>query len=112
MRARDYQHMAERFDNHSLAVVHDAVNLRAVAAAMGLASEAGEVANEYERHLREDKHGFFYPLDEAKVRAELGDVLWNVARLASLNGWSIEDLMDENIDKLTRRYEEAGIPLV
>ena len=111
MRARDYQHMAARFDNHMNVKVDDTVNLQAVAAAMGLASLAGEVANEYERHLREDAAGFFHPLDEDKVKVELGDVLWNVARLASLNGWSIEDLMDENIDKLAERHREAGIPL-
>lgn len=101
--------MAEQFDNHLMSTVNDAVNLRAVAAAMGLASEAGEVANEYERHLREDKHGYSYPLDEEKVRVELGDVMWNVARIASLNGWDLEEIMDENIEKLTKRYEEAGI---
>lgn len=97
MRARDYQHMAEQFDNHK-------DGAKSYAAALGLASEAGEVANEYERALRVDRS-----LDTDKVKTELGDVLWNVARLASLNGWSIEDLMDENIDKLTKRYEEAGI---
>lgn len=97
MRARDYQHMAEAFDNHKTWA-------KSYAAALGLASEAGEVANEYERALREG-----WTLSRDKVKTELGDVLWNVARLASLNGWSIEDLMDENIDKLTRRYEEAGI---
>ena len=38
MRARDYQHMAARFDNHMNVKVDDTVNLHAVAAAMGLAS--------------------------------------------------------------------------
>lgn len=97
MRARDYQSMAAAFDNHR-------ESARSYAAALGLASEAGEVANEYERALREG-----WTLDRDKVKTELGDVLWNVARLASLNGWSIEDLMDENIDKLTKRYESEGI---
>lgn len=97
MRARDYQHMAEKFDNHR-------EGAKSYAAALGLASEAGEVANEYERALREG-----WSLDRDKVQTELGDVLWNVARLASLNGWSIEDLMDENIDKLTKRFTEEGI---
>lgn len=99
MRARDYQTMAEKFDNHR-------PGAKAFGAALGLASEAGEVANEYERALREG-----WTLDKDKVKTELGDVLWNVARLASINGWSIEDLMDENIDKLTQRYAEGGIPV-
>lgn len=91
--------MAEVFDNHR-------DGSKAHAAVHGLTSEAGEVANEYERSLREG-----WTLDRDKVKTELGDVLWNVARLASLNGWEIEELMDENIDKLTERYKEAGIPL-
>ncbi len=99
MRASDYQRMAGVFDNHR-------EGSKAHAAVHGLTSEAGEVANEYERSLREG-----WILDRDKVKTELGDVLWNVARLASINGWSIEDLMDENIDKLTERYKEAGIPL-
>lgn len=97
MRARDYQTLAAGFDNHK-------EGAKSYAAALGLASEAGEVANEYERALREG-----WSLDADKVKTELGDVLWNVARLASLNGWSMEDLMDENIDKLTIRYAEAGL---
>jgi NTP pyrophosphatase (non-canonical NTP hydrolase) len=99
VRARDYQEVAAQFDNHK-------VGMKATAAALGLASEAGEVANEYERGMRVGRG-----TDYAKVKTELGDVLWNVARLASLNGWQIEDLMDENIAKLTVRYAEAGIPL-
>ena len=94
MRARDYQRMAEPFDNHR-------DGAKAHAAALGLASEAGEVANEYERGLREG-----WSLDRDKVKVELGDVLWNVARLASLNGWEIEEIMDENIDKLEKRYHD------
>ncbi len=97
MRARDYQRAAEPFDNHK-------EGAKSYAAALGLASEAGEVANEYERALREG-----WSLNKDKVKTELGDVLWNVARLASLNGWEMEDLMDENIDKLTARYAEAGL---
>lgn len=97
MRARDYQAMAEKFDDHR-------EGAKSYAAALGLASEAGEVANEYERALREG-----WSLNQDKVKTELGDVLWNVARLASLNGWSIEDLMDENIDKLEQRFAERSI---
>jgi NTP pyrophosphatase (non-canonical NTP hydrolase) len=97
MRARDYQIVAGTFDNH-------VDGFKAYAAALGLASEAGEVANEYERSLREG-----WVLNQEKVKTELGDVLWNVARLASLNSWSIEDLMAENIDKLTARYAKDGL---
>lgn len=104
MDADEYQRQAERFDNHGPLAV-----MKETAAALGLAAEAGEVANEYERSLRMDERGNLRPLNLEKIRVELGDVLWNVARLASLNGWSIEDLMGENIEKLTKRYEEAGI---
>ncbi len=76
------------------------------ALALGLCAEAGEVANEYERSRREGGR-----LDPVKVADELGDVLWNVARLADELGYSLENLFESNINKLLARYQERGIPL-
>ncbi len=98
MRARDFQKVAPTFDTHE-------DHLGAIPFAMGLAAEAGEVANEFERMMR--KGGW---LDRDKTRAEMGDVLWHLANLAEVMGWDLEEIMDENIAKLTARYAEEGIP--
>lgn len=97
MEARHYQQLTGTFDTH--------VNyLGAIPYALGLAAEAGEVANEFERSTRKD-----YNLDWDKVRAELGDVLWHLAGIANTFGWSLEEIMDENIKKLEERYDREGI---
>ena len=46
-----------------------------------------------------------YTPQEAMARLywELGDVLWHIAEVASDNGWSLEEIMKDNIDKLESR---------
>lgn len=62
-----------------------------------LASEAGEVAGKYAKWVRDGE------LDEVGMQKELGDVLWQAAGLASVMGWSMEDIAQQNLDKLAQR---------
>lgn len=98
MTPNEYIEACRKFDNHKTGMAEAAL-------ALGLASEAGEVANEFERGMRVGR-GVDYP----KVYLELGDVLWQIARLCDIFGWSFEGLMEQNIKKLTERYEREGIP--
>ncbi|MCA2570655.1 nucleoside triphosphate pyrophosphohydrolase family protein [Microcystis sp. M42BS1] len=70
------------------------------ACVMGLLSEAGEVAGVFQKLIRGD-----YTPDVAmsKLYKELGDVLWHVAGVATDNGWTLEEIMKDNIDKLESR---------
>ena len=72
----------------------------AEACIMGLLSEAGEVAGVFQKFIRGD-----YSEDVAvtKLHKELGDILWHVSEICSDNGWTIEEVMKENIDKLESR---------
>ncbi len=67
---------------------------------LGLAGEAGEVANIVKKALR-DNH-----LDKDRLKDELGDVLWYVARLAGDLEFTLEEIAEFNLDKLRRRYIE------
>lgn len=98
MQANEYQKWCRRFDNHD--------GEPDTALALGLVAEAGEVANEYERSYRKG-----HMLNVDKVVGELGDVLWNVARLADELGYPLENLFEQNINKLLARYQERGLPL-
>lgn len=67
---------------------------------MGLSSEAGEVAGKVKKYLRDGK------LDIGGLAYEIGDCLWYCARLADALGYTMEDLMTINFNKLNKRKEE------
>lgn len=71
--------------------------------AMGIASEAGEVAGKIKKLLRDGK------LDSVAVMHEVGDVMWYCARLADALGFELEDVMQVNYAKLTRRKDNGTI---
>lgn len=77
-----------------------------VYAALGLAGEAGEVANKVKKVLRDD-HSVLTDDRKAELCGELGDVLWYIAAAASELGVSMEDLAVANLSKLSAR-QTAG----
>lgn len=70
--------------------------------ALGVAGEAGEVADLIKKHL-----GHGHPLDVQKLKLELGDVLWYVAALAALHEIPLSEVAEANIEKLTKRYPDG-----
>lgn len=68
----------------------------------GIGEEAGEVLGKMKKAIRD---GHTYEQVQANVKAELGDVLWYVARLAKEMGLSLEDVAEANLDKLNSRKE-------
>ena len=69
---------------------------------MGLSGEAGEVADKVKKVLR-DRGGLFDDAIRAEIALELGDVLWYVAQLASELGYELEDVANQNLQKLRDR---------
>jgi len=70
--------------------------------ALGLAGEAGEIANKVKKVLRDD--GGILTEEKAKqISAELGDVLWYIARVADELDSSLEVTATDNIAKLLDR---------
>ncbi|MBU6367755.1 MAG: nucleoside triphosphate pyrophosphohydrolase family protein [Gemmatimonadetes bacterium] len=74
-------------------------------AALGLTGEAGEVAELIKKHLYHAT-----PLDADALVKELGDCLWYIAAFATVQGLSLDDIAQRNIDKLRRRYPEGFDP--
>ena len=69
---------------------------------LGLAGECGEVCDLIKKILH---HGV--PLDEerrAKLKLELGDVLWYLGFTAHALGLDFSDVAQANLDKLAKRY--------
>lgn len=65
-------------------------------AGLGLAGEAGEVANKIKKVLR-DHGGRVTPEMQAALADELGDVLWYVARLCSELSLSMGHVAEHNL---------------
>ena len=75
---------------------------------LGLTGEAGELANKYKKVLRDDS-GEMSTDAILAMRAEVGDVLWYLDRLAETLGSSLEDEATHNIAKLTDRHNRGVV---
>src|SRR5690242_2459396 len=99
MEANQYQKLAARtlvdrpdreISDHEMMIVWDA---------LGLAGEAGEVANHVKKGVL---HG--HGLDLEKLKSEIGDTLWYAAALCTTLGLDLSEIMQANIKKLEVRY--------
>lgn len=68
--------------------------------ALGLCGEAGEIAEKIKKWLRGDRE-----LDKDALLKELGDPLWYIASLADDLGFTLQQVVDANVEKLTSRKE-------
>jgi NTP pyrophosphatase (non-canonical NTP hydrolase) len=73
---------------------------------LGLAGEAGEVAEKVKKLLRDDG-GVLSEERRAALAAELGDVLWYVAQVATEAGLDLEEIAQANLDKLLSRQQRG-----
>lgn len=76
--------------------------------ALGLAGEAGEVAEKVKKHYR-DKGGMLDLTTQLEIRRELGDVLWYVANIAAEIGIDLESVAVDNLFKLADRADRDMI---
>ena len=74
--------------------------------ALGLCGEAGETAEKIKKAIRDDG-GVLTDERREAVAAELGDVLWYVAQLATEAGLDLEELAEANLEKLASRQRRS-----
>lgn len=72
---------------------------------LALGGEAGELQNEYKKHLR-DHTLEVIPNEDRRTRMllELGDILWYTTRTAHELGSSLQEVAVMNVAKLEVRY--------
>jgi NTP pyrophosphatase (non-canonical NTP hydrolase) len=74
--------------------------------ALGLAGEAGEVAEHAKKAIRDDG-GEVSDERRAAMAKELGDVLWYVAQLATELDLDLDEIARANLDKLSSRQRRG-----
>lgn len=97
MNFEDYQEIIETFavyprDNELTAISY---------LALGLNGEAGEVADQVKKAIRNDGH--ISAARRVKILEEAGDVLWCITRLAIEFDTSLAEIAQANVNKLKAR---------
>ena len=75
---------------------------------LGLVNEAGDVAGKIKKVFR-DKDGEISPETRDALKAELGDVLWYIAQVATELDLTLDEIAEYNIAKLLDRLERGKI---
>ena len=76
--------------------------------ALGLVNEAGDVAGKIKKVFR-DRDGQVSEEVREALKAELGDVLWYIAQVATELDLSLDEIAEHNIAKLYDRLERGTI---
>lgn len=97
MTINEYQQLAMRTLNPELSRKDMLIN-----GVMGLCGEAGEAIDVVKKHLAQG-----HALDREALISELGDVAWYLAETAHALDITLEDVLQENIDKLRARYPQG-----
>ncbi len=101
MDANDYQKQSSNTAIYPGADTGD--NRELVYLALGLTSEAGEVASNIKKLIRDGKY------DPGSLAYELGDCCWYIVRLAWAVGYDFTDILKINHAKLSKRKEAGTI---
>ena len=69
---------------------------------LGFAGEAGDVASCIKKVFAHENE-----VIKEGIKENLGDSLWYIAMLCNVFGWDIEEILEENITKLKKRYPQG-----
>lgn len=102
MDLKDYQVRSSRF------AIYPNCGFNPIYPTLGLCGESGEVAEKVKKILR-DQDGVFTRDDKNRITLELGDVLWYVAQLANELGIDLNEVAENNLDKLAARQRKGTL---
>ena len=78
---------------------------RLLTGGIGICSEGGELLDLVKKLLFQGKEPT--PELREKIKLELGDVMWYVQQVLIWGGWSLNEVLAENTNKLGGRYPEG-----
>jgi NTP pyrophosphatase (non-canonical NTP hydrolase) len=100
----DFKTYQERAIKTAIYDMEDAITYPA----LGLGGEVGELQGKISKVMR-DKSFVFGSADLKDLSKEIGDCLWFLAALADDFGLSLDQIAEENLDKLKDRAERNVI---
>jgi NTP pyrophosphatase (non-canonical NTP hydrolase) len=65
---------------------------------LGIAGEAGDVASCIKKTFAHDND------QRAGIKENIGDSMWYMAMICNFFGWDMQEILDENLNKLRKRY--------
>ena len=74
-------------------------------AVLNLPGEVGELCSLLAK-ARRDGRKFDH---DQNIKKELGDIMWSVAIIALDNGWTLQDIIDGNVAKLSKRKVDGTL---
>ena len=96
MNLEEYQELCKE-----TSIKHEDKEKEIMTLGLGISGEAGDVAGCIKKTVSH-KDG-----QMSGVKENLGDTLWYIAMICNYYGWSLEEIMNENIAKLQKRYPEG-----
>lgn len=99
----EYQHLSQRTNKYQAGFE------KRVCCALGIASEAGEVAGKVDKCIRKNHNTDFTDEQKKEIAKEMGDVLWFLTGLADELGYTLKEIAQMNIDKLADREKRNVI---
>lgn len=96
MNLKEYQELSKK-----TAKKHDSKEKEILTLGLGISGEAGDVAGCIKKTFSHD--------DDQKlgIRENLGDTLWYIAMICNYFGWDMQEILEENIEKLKKRYPKG-----
>ena len=76
---------------------------------LNLVGEVGELASKVAKAIRKEQNRIEYNdllvthTNDEELQKEAGDILWQLSGFCTVMGWSLEDVAQQNLDKLQAR---------
>lgn len=110
MTGNEYQQLAMRTNDrantprltNAISNCHTITIAQLINGVLGLTGEAGEVSDLVKKGIFHEKG-----IDLEHLKKELGDCAWYLAMICDACGFTLDDVMQTNIDKLKARYPEG-----
>ena len=69
---------------------------------LGVVGEAGDIASCIKKLLFHKNEGI-----KDGIKENIGDMMWYTAMICNVLGWSLSEILEENLDKLKARYPQG-----